>query len=457
MAPTLLGIVVTIISGQAWSGPVLPVSAMEALVTRSVNGDAAALAVARGFRPGRPFVVRVLDRPHLAAEREAAMRSARSPGVAAAESRMLALMGLAGRRAADDTDAEKSSPVDVTGFYDPVSKRILVGNWAGFEGGRAARLKDIAEGLLDRRFGLAGERPGERPRRGREPARENAAEGDALWARLALFEGDATVQTLERLSPDGALTPTPTLAVEVEGVRQIVDAEDQTTAPLELAHRLFVALDGSTFVAGVRARAPWATVNQLWARPPASTEQVLHPDKYERHESPDDVDAHWISRRAGARTQDEVVYSDTLGELGARAFLRRAVGDYRAERGAAGWGGDRVRLLRGPETGGGAAPEFVTWVTTWDDVSDAQDFAEQAVLALGSLAGATLTEVEPASRRARVAHAPRRWRSVDAQGRTFALDCQNRAVTLLIGAPESAERSLSALTTAVSSLRRSAH
>lgn len=445
MAPTLPGIVVVLTLGHAWSGAVLPVAGMEALVTRVVNDDAAGLSAARGLRAGRPLVVRVLDRPHMRAEREAALRAVRSPGATDAEARLLAAMGM-GPTASAAAAAPADGP-DVTGFYDPASKRIYVGNWVSFAEGRAGRLKDLAEALLDRRFPVV-----ERPRRGHEPPRDADGDGDALWARMALLEGDATVQIMERLSPVGALPPSAALSDELDEVRGTIAREDRASAPLDLARRLFLALDGTAFVAGVRSRAPWSAVNTLWERPPTSSEQVLHPDKYQRREMPDDVAAR-LPQRPGRGTPDEIVYSDTLGELGVRVFLQRAVGDYKAERAAAGWGGDSARLLRAQGVakdvaGEQVTAEYVTWVTTWDEVSDAQDFVEQANQALAALAGAPLADATP---RRRGRPAPRdagRWRATDAAGRVFALDWQGRAVTLLLGGPSSAESGLPALTAA---------
>jgi hypothetical protein len=457
MASSLLGIVFAVMCGQAWSGPVLPASAIEAIVARAVNDDAAGLASARGLRPGRPFTVRVLDRAHMAAEREAAERGARTPAVIAAEARMLAFMGLE-RPASPGPDeaVPTAAVVDLTGFYDPTSKRIYVGNWVAFTSDRAARLKDAAEAVLDRRFGLA-----ERQTNRHGPEQDvSQGGGDALWARIALFEGDATVQALERLSPDGAMPPTRALAGELYEVRKTFEGEgegdDQGGASLDVARRVFVVLDGASFVARVRARAPWSAVNQLWERPPVSTEQLLHPDKYERREVPDDVGARWPARSGSGTPRGEVVYSDTLGELGARAFLERAVGPYRAERAATGWGGDRVRLIRGQEGEDGVAPEFAAWLTTWDGASDAQDFAEQAGLALASLAGAPLAEVGDARRRhpRGGAREPKRWRCISAAGRAFDVEWREAAVVILVGAPPDAERALPALVAAATARRR---
>jgi hypothetical protein len=200
----------------------------------------------------------------------------------------------------------------------------------------------------------------------------------------------------------------------------------------------------------MRARQPWSALNRLWERPPASTEQILHPEKYERGDAPDDVGARLPSRISPAwRT----AFADTLGELGVRAFLRRAVDDYRAERAATGWGGDRAILYRQEGAGDAGVPaDFVAWVTTWDGPTDAQDFAEQASVALAALAGAPLEQVVTPSRRAArdAPAAPRRWRGLDAKGRLFALEERGGAVGMLVGAPVEAEAILPKLMTAAS-------
>ena len=52
----------------------------------------------------------------------------------------------------------------------------------------------------------------------------------------------------------------------------------------------FTHVDGLLFVARVRAHHPWSAVDALWSDPPASSEQVLHPEKYDACEAPIAVD-----------------------------------------------------------------------------------------------------------------------------------------------------------------------
>ena len=197
------------------------------------------------------------------------------------------------------------------------------------------------------------------------------------------------------------------------------------------------------FMARLRARSPWTAIDEVWRRPPASTEQVLHPEKYERGEKPDDV-ASRLPDQAFARWP--ILYRDTVGEWGIRAFLERTGDPYRAERAAAGWGGDLALLVRAPSgdatddapeaVAGAAAGTFVAWITTWDDDTDAEDFAAEAALALGDLAGVAVPNARPGSGRLRLA---------DAAGRLFVVEHRRNTVGLLLGAPADAKNFLAGL------------
>ncbi len=102
----------------------------------------------------------------------------------------------------------------------------------------------------------------------------------------------------------------------------------------------------------------------LLASPPASTEQVLHPDKRLEPFQAIDLGALRAAIPAGCRAR----YEDTLGELGLSVLLR----DLGASAPAAaweGWDGDRWVAA---DCGG--SRELV-WLTAWDSETDAVEFA----------------------------------------------------------------------------------
>jgi hypothetical protein len=97
-----------------------------------------------------------------------------------------------------------------------------------------------------------------------------------------------------------------------------------------------------------------------WRRPPESTEQVLHPEKFFARELPWDV-------VPGADPPGGTLLSQgVLGEL----LLRTLVEDPGASRAAAGWGGDTWRLW---DVGGRTV---VVWRSVWDTPDDAVEFEE---------------------------------------------------------------------------------
>ena len=105
----------------------------------------------------------------------------------------------------------------------------------------------------------------------------------------------------------------------------------------------------------------------LFANPPDSTEQVLHPDKFASREKPVEVA---FPTDLAARLGDgwKVSLEDTLGEVLLEVVLRDG-GASATNDAAAGWGGDRVALVEGP---GGA--KAVVMDTAWDTADDAAEF-----------------------------------------------------------------------------------
>ena len=113
-------------------------------------------------------------------------------------------------------------------------------------------------------------------------------------------------------------------------------------APLALREAmLFPYRDGFAFVAALRRTKPWSAVDAAFKRPPRSTEQILHVDKYLSDDKPVPVTA-----GASPLTGYTVFDTEVWGELGMRSFLRTyGVSDDISSRAAAGWGGDRAVVL----------------------------------------------------------------------------------------------------------------
>ena len=128
-------------------------------------------------------------------------------------------------------------------------------------------------------------------------------------------------------------------------------------------------------------------------RPPASTEQVMHPEKWVRVEPPVPVRV-----RAGEALGDgwERAAGGVLGEFQTRELLARAGGGGSAVA-AAGWGGDRYELWRrGAGESRRDAALIVRW--RWDTPADAREFEAKlrqwVVDGLGAVEGGRVVVAE---------------------------------------------------------------
>jgi hypothetical protein len=133
----------------------------------------------------------------------------------------------------------------------------------------------------------------------------------------------------------------------------------------------------------------WKAVDALFAAPPVSTEQVLHPEKLAAREAPVPVTlpADLASKIGPGWTADP---DDTIGEFQLREWLT-ALGVAQAQAGtaAAGWGGDRVGYVMGPD-----GRWLLMLVTAWDTPADAAEFQAAADTALATAGHPGVTKTQ---------------------------------------------------------------
>jgi len=258
----------------------------------------------------------------------------------------------------------------VAGFYSPEDDELYVVSKTGALGPveRVTFAHEFTHALQDQHFDLEG------------LALDTIGQGDRSLARLSLVEGDATAVmtfwTQQQLTPEET----------VELLKASLDPEQtailQKMPPILRESLTFPYEAGLQFVLRLHGAGGWHTVDTAFSKPPASTEQVLHPDKYDAGEAPMAVSLpKGLAGRMGAGWK--VGLEDTLGEFQLGGWLRGALNRVQpANEAAAGWGGDRVALLQGP-TGAWA----VALKTAWDTDTDAAEFETAAREALPKLGG----------------------------------------------------------------------
>ena len=124
---------------------------------------------------------------------------------------------------------------------------------------------------------------------------------------------------------------------------------------------------GAQFAFRLYLSGGFAAIDDAFARPPTSTEQVLHPEKYLAGEVPVPVDVPPVARALGTGWTEQD--SGVLGELRTKVYLDTFLRAELAAGAAAGWGGDRYTLLK---NGGGELVLAVRFL--WDTPADAREF-----------------------------------------------------------------------------------
>lgn len=322
----------------------------------------------RELEPTGPVGRTVLDEDGLRAHvRTILDRELGTPEAAAGE-RLLKALGLIPRDASIRALYEETLASQIAGQYDPDEQRMYIISRTGRIGPneQITYAHEFVHALQDQHFDL------------RAFIGEETDQGDRQAARSALVEGDATL--LMTYWAQANLTPQE-LAEVIGSVDPDAQAILDRMPKIISESLLFPYQAGLNLVFGEQLAGGWDAVNAMFADPPASTEQVLHPEKYRLREAPAVVT---FPDDLAARLGDgwAVVAQDTLGEFALEIWLRDVGGLTRqvSQPAAAGWGGDRVALVEGPDRAWAVALQIA-----WDTTGDAGEFADAAEAAVATL------------------------------------------------------------------------
>jgi hypothetical protein len=136
------------------------------------------------------------------------------------------------------------------------------------------------------------------------------------------------------------------------------------------------------FVSRIWAAGGWNAVNRLYETPPASTEQILHPEKYRRGEEPMRISQIDLSPALGPawRPLDRRVF----GEFDVYNYLLTAgLDEDMAWEAAEGWGGGRLNVYT---AGLGANQKVIVHIElVWDSADNLDEFQLALAVAIDEL------------------------------------------------------------------------
>jgi hypothetical protein len=273
------------------------------------------------------------------------------------ELRALGKLASAGGVLPEGTDlvtlAASFTAVSAGATYSPLDKQVLL---VGKFKGDSLLTHELVHALQDQNFDLLGLLVVRPYNFDRTEAVFAVVEGDAMNVQRRMEEGDAYGRkSLDEITKQ-------------EGARfgEYRKEVEKLFPPLLTETFIFRYRDGARLVEAIRRKSGERGVDELFRRPPVSSEQILHPEKYAAGEMPRDVA---LDEAAFTKEGWQNVTSTPLGEIGVRGLLLAGMNREAALRAAAGWGGDRAFLFERPNS----APLFV-WKTIWDKPSDALEF-----------------------------------------------------------------------------------
>jgi hypothetical protein len=308
----------------------------------------------------------------------------------------------------------------VAGYYDPDTKKLTISRSAGEDPAWAEMVlaHEIDHGLQDQAFDL--HRFEDLP----------SSEGDAAAARRALVEGDGIAVMIEVIiGRNGAKVdwsnPEIATAIQKSMGAPGIGNESIDRAPLAIREAmLFPYRAGFGFIAALRRRQPWTAVDSAFLRPPKSTEQILHPERYLADDPPVPIEV----RAPAALPGFAIAHTTVWGELGFALWLRsHGVDERSANEAAAGWGGDRAVVLARPgdrRVGRRVGRAVGIARTEWDTEADAIEAAEASGKALAdSVVGATIERTAT------------RTRLFGLDGTVSWIDRKGPSLVIVLGAP----------------------
>jgi hypothetical protein len=193
------------------------------------------------------------------------------------------------------------------------------------------------------------------------------ATDDVSLAGNGLVEGDAVL--LQGLY----LQANPSFARDL--AREYRDLEDDDSLdefpPVIVALLYFPYNEGYEFVDWLHEEGGYDLVDEAFASPPTTTEQILHPEKYLDGEVGEDVSIIDLAPVLGGDwvETDENAFGEYLIS---QLLISEDVDEDDAGDAAEGWNGDLYRVA------GSGDQSAIVWQSSWDSDDDADDFADIA-------------------------------------------------------------------------------
>jgi hypothetical protein len=226
----------------------------------------------------------------------------------------------------------------IAGLYDPKAREFYIADWIPLKDQRMVMAHELTHALQDQHFQIETWVKAARPNDDAELAREAVLEGSAMAAMVDyLLEGTGQkVEDLPAIDPSvfaGDLSKTPQLQAAPQFLKDAL---------------IFPYSAGLKFSAAILKPGGWNGLSAVFAKPPLSTQQIMHPALYKLDKVPAQITLPSIEKLLGLDWTK--IDENVMGEFGWKEILKQFLGEQRATPPATAWEGDRYVLYEQKQT-----------------------------------------------------------------------------------------------------------
>jgi hypothetical protein len=221
----------------------------------------------------------------------------------------------------------------IAGLYDPDSQEFFIADWTSPAEQRSVMSHELTHALQDQHFHIDKWTDAAKPNDDGELARDAVIEGSAMAAMIDYeLDGKGSIRDLGDFDLSmfmGDLDSSPELS----------------KAPKVLQDELlFPYISGIAFTQHLlKAGNGWPDFYKVFDKPPASTQQIMHPDLYLKGVLPAKVD---LPATKGLISADwKKLDENNMGEFGVQEILKQFLAKNRSTTLAAAWAGDRYAIF----------------------------------------------------------------------------------------------------------------
>jgi hypothetical protein len=220
----------------------------------------------------------------------------------------------------------------IAGLYDPDSQEFFIADWTSPADEKPVMSHELTHALQDQHFHIDKWTDAAKPDDDAELARDAVIEGSAMAAMLDYQYGKDSIRNLPDFDP-ALIMGDPDTSPELAKAPKVLQDE-----------LLFPYLSGIKFTQHLlRAGSGWPDFYRVFEKPPASTQQIMHPDLYLQGVAPSKVE---LPATQGVVSSDwKKLDENDMGEFGVQEILKQFLAKDRATALAATWSGDRYSIF----------------------------------------------------------------------------------------------------------------